>query len=186
MVQPNPGNVVQPKPDIAVQPKPEPVESPKPDIVVPPNSEIVEPPKPEPVEPKPEPEPKPVEPPTPEPVEPPKPEPEPEPEPPTPEPEPVVKKPEPLSEERLSELIKLSNMYGETKDGHFVGPTVVMSEGKPIGTAVFDDEGRTFRYSLTDKSVLYEGRAVFSWETKKCTVDQHPNGSVDLSEPPRL
>lgn len=173
VVQPNPGNVVQPKPDIAVQPKPE--------IEVQPTTEPVEPPKPEP-------EPKPVEPPTPEPVEPPthEPEPEPEPEPPTPEPEPVVKKPEPLSEERLNNLIKLSNMYGETKDGHFVGPTVVMSEGKPIGTAVFDDEGRTFRYSLTDKSVLYEGRAVFSCETKKDAVDQHPDRVDDLSEPPRL
>ena len=91
-----------------------------------------------------------------------------------------------MSEERLNNLIKLSNMYGETKDGHFVGPTVVMSEGKPIGTAVFDDEGRTFRYSLTDKSVLYEGRAVFSCETKKDAVDQHPDRVDDLSEPPRL
>lgn len=115
------------------------------------------------------PNPKPVEPPKPKPVEP-----------------PVIEKPNPLSEERLNDLIDLSNMYGETKDGHFVGPTVVMSEGKPIGTVVFDDEGRTLRYSLTDNGVLYEGRAVFSLETKKCTVDQHPNGSVDLSEPPRL
>lgn len=77
-------------------------------------------------------------------------------------------------------------MYGETKDGRFVGPTVVMSEGKPIGTAVFDDEGRTFRYSLTDNGVLYEGRTVFSWETKKCTVDQHPDHVDDMSEPSRL
>lgn len=99
---------------------------------------------------------------------------------------PVVKKPEPLSEKRLNELIELSNMYGETKDGHFVGPAVVMSEGKPIGTAVFDDEGRTFRYSLTNNDVLYEGRAVFSWETKKCTVDQHSDHVDDMSEPPRL
>lgn len=99
---------------------------------------------------------------------------------------PVIEKPQPLSEKRLNDLIKLSNMYGETKDGHFVGPTVVMSEGKPIGTVVFDDEGRTLRYSLTDKSVLYEGRAVFSLETKKCTVDQHPDRVDDLSEPPRL
>lgn len=99
---------------------------------------------------------------------------------------PVIEKPEPLSEKRLNDLIKLSNMYGETKDGHFVGPTVVMSEGRPIGTAVFDDEGRTFRYSLTDKSVLYEGRAVFSWETTEYAVDQHPDRVDDLSEPPRL
>ena len=155
-VQPTPHIVEPPVPEIEVQPKPEPVEPPKPKLVEPPTPDIVEPPKPDIVEP------------------------------PTPEPEPVVKKPQPLSEKRLNDLIKLSNMYGETKDGHFVGPTVVMSEGKPIGTVVFDDEGRTLRYSLTDKSVLYEGRAVFSLETKKCTVDQHPNGSVDLSEPPRL
>ncbi len=99
---------------------------------------------------------------------------------------PVIEKPQPLSEKRLNDLIKLSNMYGETKDGRFVGPTVVMSEGKPIGTAVFDDEGRTFRYSLTDNGVLYEGRTVFSWETKKCTVDQHPDHVDDMSEPSRL
>ena len=131
---------------------------PEPEIGVQPTPHIVAPPKP-----------KPVEPPKPEPVEP-----------------PVIEKPEPLSEKRLNDLIKLSNMYGETKDGHFVGPTVVMSEGKPIGTAVFDDEGRTFRYSLTDNGVLYEGRTVFSWETKKDTVDQHPDRVDDLSEPPRL
>ena len=142
------------------------VEPPIPAIGVQPTPHIVEPPKPKPVEP---PKPKPVEPPKPEPVEP-----------------PVIEKPEPLSEKRLNDLIKLSNMYGETKDGHFVGPTVVMSEGKPIGTAVFDDEGRTFRYSLTDNGVLYEGRTVFSWETKKDTVDQHPDRVDDLSEPPRL
>ena len=160
-----------------VQPTTEPVQSPKPVIVEPPTPEPVVPPTPEPAKPPtPEPEPEPE----------PEPKPEPEPEPPTPEPEPVVKKPEPLNEERLNELIDSSNMYGETKDGHFVGPTVVMSEEKPIGTAVFDDEGRTLRYSLTDKSVLYEGRAIFSWETKKCTVDQHPDSSVNLSEPPRL
>ena len=160
MVHSEPEIVVHSEPEIVEPPKPKPyiVEPPIPAIGVQPTPHIVEPPKP-----------KPVEPPKPEPVEP-----------------PVIEKPEPLSEKRLNDLIKLSNMYGETKDGHFVGPTVVMSEGKPIGTAVFDDEGRTFRYSLTDKSVLYEGRAVFSWETKKCTVDQHPNGSVDLSEPPRL
>ena len=176
MVHSEPEIVVHSEPEIVEPPKPKPyiVEPPIPAIGVQPTPHIVEPPKPKPVEP---PKPKPVEPPKPEPVEPPKPEPV--------EP-PVIEKPEPLSEKRLNDLIKLSNMYGETKDGHFVGPTVVMSEGKPIGTAVFDDEGRTFRYSLTDKSVLYEGRAVFSWETKKCTVDQHPNGSVDLSEPPRL
>ena len=176
MVHSEPEIVVHSEPEIVEPPKPKPyiVEPPIPAIGVQPTPHIVEPPKPKPVEP---PKPKPVEPPKPEPVEPPKPEPV--------EP-PVIEKPEPLSEKRLNDLIKLSNMYGETKDGHFVGPTVVMSEGKPIGTAVFDDEGRTFRYSLTDKSVLYEGRAVFSLETKKCTVDQHPNGSVDLSEPPRL
>ena len=106
----------------------------EPEIEVQPKPEPVEPPKPDIVEP---PKPKPVEP-------------------------PVIENPEPLSEKRLNDLIKLSNMYGETKDGHFVGPTVVMSEGKPIGTAVFDDEGRTFRYSLTDNGVLYEGRTVFS------------------------
>ena len=139
---------------------------PEPEIGVQPTPHIVEPPKPKPVEP---PKPKPVEPPKPEPVEP-----------------PVIEKPEPLSEKRLNDLIKLSNMYGETKDGHFVGPTVVMSEGKPIGTAVFDDEGRSLRYSLTDNGVLYEGRTVFSWETKKDTVDQHPDRVDDLSEPPRL
>lgn len=131
---------------------------PEPEIGVQPTPHIVEPPKP-----------KPVEPPKPEPVEP-----------------PVIEKPEPLSEKRLNDLIKLSNMYGETKDGHFVGPTVVMSEGRPIGTAVFDDEGRSLRYSLTDNGVLYEGRTVFSWETKKDTVDQHPDRVDDLSEPPRL
>ena len=182
VVQPNPGNIVQPKPDIAVQPKPYIVEpsipaigvQPKPHIVEPPIHKPVEPPTPHIVEP---PKPKLVEPPKPKPVEPPKPKPV--------EP-PVIEKPQPLSEERLNKLIKLSNMYGETKDGHFVGPTVVMSEGKPIGTAVFDDEGRTFRYSLTDKSVLYEGRAVFSWETKKDTVDQQPDSVDALSEPPRL
>ena len=139
---------------------------PEPEIGVQPTPHIVEPPKPKPVEP---PKPKPVEPPKPEPVEP-----------------PVIEKPEPLSEKRLNDLIKLSNMYGETKDGHFVGPTVVMSEGRPIGTAVFDDEGRSLRYSLTDNGVLYEGRTVFSWETKKDTVDQHPDRVDDLSEPPRL
>ena len=152
--------VVQPNPGNIVQPKPDIAVQPKPEIEVQPTTEPVEPPKPEP-------EPKPVE-------------------PPTPEPEPVVKKPEPLSEERLNDLIDSSNMYGETKDGHFVGPTVVMSEGRPIGTAVFDDEGRTFRYSLTDNGVLYEGRTVFSCETKKDTVDQHPDRVDDLSEPPRL
>lgn len=99
---------------------------------------------------------------------------------------PVIEKPQPLSEKRLNDLIKLSNMYGETKDGRFVGPTIVMSEGKPIGTAVFDDEGRTFRYSLTDNGVLYEGRTVFSWETKKDAVDQHPDHVDDMSEPSRL
>ena len=149
-----------------VEPTPHIVEPPIPAIGVQPKPHIVEPPIHKPVEP---PKPKPVEPPKPKPVEP-----------------PVIEKPQPLSEERLNKLIKLSNMYGETKDGHFVGPTVVMSEGKPIGTAVFDDEGRTFRYSLTDKSVLYEGRVVFSCETKKDTVDQHPDRVDDLSEPPRL
>ena len=176
MVHSEPEIVVHSEPEIVEPPKPKPyiVEPPIPAIGVQPTPHIVEPPKPKPVEP---PKPKPVEPPKPEPVEPPKPEPV--------EP-PVIEKPEPLSEKRLNDLIKLSNMYGETKDGHFVGPTVVMSEGKPIGTAVFDDEGRTFRYSLTDKSVLYEGRAVFSLETKKDTVDQHPDRVDDLSEPPRL
>ena len=164
--------MIHPIPAIAVPPKPYIVEPPIPAIGVQPTPHIVEPPVPEiEVQPKPEP----VEPPKPKLVEPP-----------TPEPEPVVKKPQPLSEKRLNDLIKLSNMYGETKDGHFVGPTVVMSEGKPIGTAVFDDEGRTFRYSLTDNGVLYEGRTVFSWETKKCTVDQHPDHVDDMSEPSRL
>ena len=158
MVHPEPEIVVHPIPAIAVPPKPYIVEPPIPAIGVQPTPHIVEPPKP-----------KPVEPPKPEPVEP-----------------PVIEKPEPLSEKRLNDLIKLSNMYGETKDGHFVGPTVVMSEGRPIGTAVFDDEGRTFRYSLTDNGVLYEGRTVFSCETKKDTVDQHPDRVDDLSEPPRL
>lgn len=174
--------MVEPKPDVVEPPKPELVEPPKPDIVEPPvpaigvqpTPHIVEPPKPVIVEP---PKDVIVEPPTPDVVEPPTP---------IPVEPPVVKKPEPLSEERLNKLIELSSMYGETKDGRFVGPTVVMSEGKPIGTAVFDDEGRTFRYSLTDNGVLYEGRAVFSWETKKCTVDQHPDRVDGLSEPPRL
>ena len=139
---------------------------PKDDIVIPPKPEPVESPKPDIVVP---PNSEIVEPPKPKPVEP-----------------PVIEKPEPLSEERLNDLIDSSNMYGETKDGHFVGPTVVMSEGKPIGTAVFDYEGRTFRYSLTDNGVLYEGRTVFSWETKTDTVDQHPDRVDDLSEPPRL
>ena len=172
MIQPKDDIVIPPKPEPVEPPKPEPEESPKPDIVEQPKHDIEVQPTFEPVEP---PTHAIVIPPNPKPVEPP-----------TPEPEPVVKKPEPLNEERLNDLIDSSNMYGETKDGHFVGPTVVMSEGKPIGTAVFDDEGRTFRYSLTDNGVLYEGRTVFSWETKKDTVDQHPDRVDDLSEPPRL
>lgn len=174
MIQPKDDIVIPPKPEPVEPPKPEPEESPKPDIVEQPKHDIEVQPTFEPVEPPTHaivipPNPKPVEPPKPKPVEP-----------------PVIEKPNPLNEERLNDLIDSSNMYGETKDGHFVGPTVVMSEGKPIGTAVFDDEGRTFRYSLTDNGVLYEGRTVFSWETKKDTVDQHPDRVDDLSEPPRL
>ena len=86
-------------------------------------------------------------------------------------------KPASMSVDRLNELIDLNNMYGETNYGRFVGPTLVVSNRKPIGSAVFDREGTTFRYSLVDKSILYEGMASFNWETKRVGDYQEPRSA---------